>query len=76
VHWVLGSDFARLGKRWIAQTVHKGDPGSIQTGRLLELVQSFPNQREATVKGLHHLQDDSPKEIGEALRAFVLGKEI
>jgi haloalkane dehalogenase len=40
------------------------------------LVRAFPSQREVTVKGLHHLQDDSPKEIGEALRTFVLGKRI
>jgi len=48
----------------------------IQTGRLREAVRAFPNQREVTVKGLHHLQEDSPKEIGEALRTFVLGKGI
>jgi len=53
-----------------------GDPGVIQTGRLREAVRAFPNQREVTVKGLHHLQEDSPKEIGEALRTFVLGKGI
>jgi haloalkane dehalogenase len=67
--WLAASD--RLPKLFI-----NGDPGVIQTGRLRELVRSFPNQREVTVKGLHHLQDDSPKEIGEALRAFVLGKDI
>jgi haloalkane dehalogenase len=32
----------------------------------------LPNQREVTVKGLHHLQDDSPREMGEALRDFVM----
>ena len=37
-------------------------------------LQPWVNQREVTVKGLHHLQEDSPKEIGEALRTFVLGK--
>ena len=67
--WLAASD--RLPKLFI-----KGDPGAIHTGRLLELVRAFPNQREVTVKGLHHLQDDSPDEIGAALRAFVLGKEI
>jgi haloalkane dehalogenase len=66
--------------RWLAASnglpklFIKGDPGAIHTGRLLELVRAFPNQREITVKGLHHLQDDSPDQIGEALRAFVLGK--
>jgi haloalkane dehalogenase len=67
--WLAASD--GLPKLFI-----RGDPGAIQTGRLLDLVRAFPNQREVTVKGLHHLQDDSPKEIGEALRAFVLGKSI
>jgi haloalkane dehalogenase len=68
--------------RWLAAShglpklFIKGDPGVIHTGRLLELVRAFPNQREVTVKGLHHLQDDSPKEIGEALRTFILGKDI
>lgn len=33
---------------------------------------SLPNQRNVTVKGLHHAQEDSPREIGEALRDFVL----
>jgi haloalkane dehalogenase len=67
--WLAASD--GLPKLFI-----RGDPGSIQTGRLLELVRSFPNQHEVAVKGLHHLQDDSPNEIGEALRTFVLGKDI
>ena len=65
--WLAAND--RLPKLFI-----NGDPGVIQTGRLRELVRAFPNQREVTVKGLHHLQEDSPKEIGEALRTFVLGK--
>ena len=67
--WLAASH--RLPKLFI-----KGDPGAIHTGRLLDLVRAFPNQREVTVKGLHHLQDDSPDEIGAALRAFVLGKDI
>jgi haloalkane dehalogenase len=66
--------------RWLAASSGmpklfiNGDPGAIQTGHLRELVRSVPNQREVTVKGLHHLQDDSPNEIGEALRSFVLGR--
>jgi haloalkane dehalogenase len=49
-----------------------GDPGTTISGRMREFCRSLPNQREVTVKGLHHLQDDSPKEMGEALRDFVL----
>jgi haloalkane dehalogenase len=49
-----------------------GDPGASISGRVREFCRSLPNQREVTVKGLHHLQDDSPREMGEALREFVL----
>jgi len=30
------------------------------------------NQKEVTVKGVHFLQEDSPGEIGAALRQFVI----
>ncbi len=49
-----------------------GDPGGSTSGRAREFCRTLPNQREVTVKGLHHLQEDSPSEIGEALREFVL----
>jgi haloalkane dehalogenase len=49
-----------------------GEPGASISGRVREFCRTLPNQREVTVKGLHHLQDDSPREIGEALREFVL----
>jgi haloalkane dehalogenase len=49
-----------------------GDPGGGTSGRVREFCRSLPSQREVTVKGLHHLQEDSPKEIGEAIRKFVL----
>src|SRR5262249_20914159 len=50
-----------------------GDPGTSISGRVREFCRSLPNQREVTVKGLHHLQEDSPREMGEALRELVLG---
>jgi haloalkane dehalogenase len=50
-----------------------GDPSTTISGRVREFCRSLPNQREVTVKGLHHLQEDSPQQIGEALRDFVLG---
>ena len=48
-----------------------GDPGTTISGRVRDFCRSLPNQHEVTVKGLHHLQDDSPDEIGDALRTFV-----
>ena len=49
-----------------------GVPGG-GSEKVREFARSLPNQRNVTVKGLHHAQEDSPKEIGEALREFVLG---
>jgi haloalkane dehalogenase len=46
------------------------DPG-ITAKRVLDVARSWPNSREVTVKGLHRLPEDSPHEIGRALREFV-----
>jgi haloalkane dehalogenase len=48
-----------------------GEPGAIVRGRTLEFCRTWPNQTEVTVKGVHFLQEDSPAEIGTALRQFV-----
>lgn len=53
-----------------------GNPGVVLTGRFRAFCRTWPNQREVTVKGLHHLQEDSPREIGEALRDFLLGIRV
>ena len=39
-----------------------------------ELTKSWPNQRSVTVKGLHFLQEDSPAEIGSAIKEFLVEK--
>lgn len=72
------TDIVEQNARWLTTSHHvpklfiDGDPGSIVTGRLREFCRTLPNQREITVRGLHHLQDDSPAEIGEALREFIV----
>ena len=43
----------------------------ILTGAQREFCRTRKNQEEATVRGAHFLQEDSPQEIGEALAAFV-----
>jgi haloalkane dehalogenase len=50
-----------------------GDPGAIiaATGPSRAFCRAWPNQQEVTVKGRHFLQEDSPDEIGMALRDFV-----
>lgn len=47
------------------------EPGALLTGRARDLCRRWPNQREVTVKGIHYVQEDSPAEIGAALRTFV-----
>ena len=44
------------------------DPGAILTGAQRAFCRSWPNQREVTVKGVHFIQEDSPHEIGTAIR--------
>jgi haloalkane dehalogenase len=50
-----------------------GDPGAILSvnGRARDFCRTWPNQREVTVRGRHFLQEDSPDQIGAALRDFV-----
>ena len=47
------------------------DPGSILVGAQRDFCRSWPNQEEVTVRGLHFIQEDAPREIGDAVRAFV-----
>ncbi len=42
------------------------EPGTISAEER-KFCRSWPNQTEATVRGLHFIQEDSPDEIGEAL---------
>ena len=49
------------------------EPGALLTGRALEFCRTWPNQRGVTVKGIHDVQEDSPAEIGRALRDFIRG---
>jgi haloalkane dehalogenase len=47
------------------------DPGSLLIGPTRDFCRRWPNQRETTVRGIHFIQEDSPDEIGHALREFV-----
>jgi haloalkane dehalogenase len=47
------------------------EPGALLTGRARDFCRTWPNQREVGVRGIHYIQEDSPAEIGEALRRFV-----
>jgi haloalkane dehalogenase len=47
------------------------EPGALLTGRAREFCRTWPNQQEVTVKGIHYIQEDSPFEIGHALKDWV-----
>lgn len=63
--WLAGSPVPKL--------LVSAEPGALLTGRALEFARTWPNQREVTVAGVHYIQEDSPHDIGAALRAFILG---
>jgi haloalkane dehalogenase len=48
------------------------EPGALLVGRAAEFARTFPNQRDVTVPGIHYIQEDSPDQIGAALRAFLV----
>ena len=48
------------------------DPGAMLIGRQLAFCRSWRNQTEVTVPGSHFIQEDSPDEIGSALRKWLL----
>jgi len=60
--WMCTSDIPKL--------FINGDPGSILIGEQREFCRSWRNQTEITVKGLHFIQEDSPNQIGKAIRDF------
>ena len=58
---------------WLAQSsipklFINAEPGVMITGPVREFVRSWPNQTEVSVPGLHFIQEDSPEQIGTALR--------
>jgi haloalkane dehalogenase len=57
--WLSASDVPKL--------FINAEPGAILTGRQREFCRTWPNQREVTVKGVHFVQEDSPREIGRAI---------
>jgi haloalkane dehalogenase len=58
--WLESSDLPKL--------FINAEPGSILTGPQRDYCRSWPNQTEVTVPGLHFIQEDSPDEIGQAIR--------
>jgi haloalkane dehalogenase len=65
-------DYARfLAKSPVPKLFVNAEPGVILTGAQRDFCRTWPNQDEITVRGSHFVQEDSPREIGEALAAFL-----
>jgi haloalkane dehalogenase len=64
---------AWLAKSPLPKLFIAAEPGALLIGRAAEFCRSWPNQWEVTVKGIHYIQEDSPTEIGQALREFIGG---
>jgi haloalkane dehalogenase len=62
-HWMETSDTPKL--------FINGDPGAVIFGNLRDYCRTWKNQREVTVRGRHYLQEDSPREIGQAIVAWL-----
>jgi len=63
-----------LGQSDMPKLFVAGEPGAvISAGSANQrFCRTWKNQHEVTVKGRHFLQEDSPGEIGAALRRFVI----
>jgi haloalkane dehalogenase len=61
--WLARSDLPKL--------FINADPGAQIVGRIRDFCRGWPNQREVTVPGIHFIQEDSPDEIGAAMREFL-----
>ena len=70
VHDIVSAYAAWLTETDIPKLFVNAEPGSILVGRQREFARTFPEQREVTVAGSHFVQEDSPAEIGAAIRTW------
>jgi haloalkane dehalogenase len=65
-------EYARwLTKSPVPKLFVNAEPGVILTGAPRDFCRTWSNQDEVTVRGSHFVQEDSPREIGEALATFL-----
>jgi haloalkane dehalogenase len=60
-----------LKKSSLKKLFINADPGSILVGKQREFCRTWDNQEEVTVTGRHFLQEDSPNEIGVAIKNWM-----
>jgi haloalkane dehalogenase len=70
VHEIVASYGSWLAESPLPKLFINADPGSILIGRQREVCRTWPNQTETTVAGSHFIQEDSPTQVGLAIRAW------
>jgi haloalkane dehalogenase len=70
VHEIVASYGSWLAESPVPKLFINADPGSILIGRQREVCRTWPNQTETTVAGSHFVQEDSPTQVGLAIRAW------
>ena len=70
VHEIVESYSRWMAANDIPKLFINADPGFILAGAQRAFCRTWRNQDEVTVPGLHLIQEDSPDEIGEAIRTW------
>ena len=71
VHEEVKANLSFMLENEIPKLLIIGNPGRLMGKKLIEFCRTFKNQKEATVKGNHFLQEESPKEIAEAINNWL-----
>lgn len=70
---IVGAYSAWLRETPLPKLFVNADPGALIAGPVRDYVRSFPNLSEVTVAGSHFIQEDSPDEIGTAVKDWLQG---
>ncbi len=70
VHEIVSAYSRWMSQNEIPKLFINADPGSILRGSARRFCRTWLNQTEITVAGRHFIQEDSPDEIGSAIRAW------
>lgn len=70
VHEIVSDNAAWMADNDIPKLFINADPGSILRGEPRKFCRTWRNQTEVTVSGSHFIQEDSPDEIGSAIRSW------
>jgi haloalkane dehalogenase len=70
VHGIVSAYSEWMARNEIPKLFVNADPGSILNGEARRFCRTWRNQAEVTVAGIHFVQEDSPEEIGLAIREW------